>query len=139
MAWGHTCGLTFSSSKTVAVLFSKHTKPLAFIPPLYLDGVEIEYKDSAKYLGVTLDRQLNFKEHIKQKTTKAKQLLAISRKALGTFWGPCPQLNLWAYQGMVRPALTYGSHLWAQKTTQVTFKKLATRIQRQALSPMGPV
>ena len=43
VAWGHTCGLTFSSSKTVAVLFSKHTKPLAFIPPLYLEGIEIEY------------------------------------------------------------------------------------------------
>ncbi len=68
--WLWTMNLILGLYNAVAVLFSEYSKPLAFIPPIYLEGIEIEYKNSAKYLEVTLDRQLNYKEYIEQKSQR---------------------------------------------------------------------
>ena len=51
--WGKTCGLEFNKSKTIAVVFTCRKKPLP--EKLKIDGQSIEYSNSAKYLGVTLD------------------------------------------------------------------------------------
>jgi hypothetical protein len=57
---------------------------LAFIPLVYLEGFESEYKDSAKYLGVILDRQLGYKEDIKHKGKTASSYL---NKSIGNIFG----------------------------------------------------
>ena len=70
---------------------------------LRMDGAEIPYSDSLKYLGVTFDSKLLWKVHILDKIRKAKVLLIKLVQAIGTAWGPLPWLARWAYIGIVRP------------------------------------
>jgi len=72
-----------------------------------------------KYLGVTLDYELNFNEHIEGKMKKVKALLFLISKSIGKLWGPSPKLT--KFTGMVRPMLSYGAIVWG-KTLKNTLK-----------------
>ena len=56
-----------------------------------MSGVEIEYSDYVKYLGVTFDTRLRFNKHIENKLVKAKKHLMLLRNAITTTWGPSPR------------------------------------------------
>ena len=138
VAWGNNCGLKFSPTKSTAILFHrKQKKPI--VTPLKLNQTNIPYSTITKYLGMTIDRKLNWTSHIKQKSKMAKSLLYLSKRAVGSTWGPQPYLAKWAYTGIVRPKLTFGCHLWANCAQQKSKNKDFTSIQRAALLPLGPV
>ena len=63
--WGKICGISFNKEKTVVVLFSRKRKEPS--KKLTFDGVKLDYSETVKYLGVTLDRKLHWKTHIHQK------------------------------------------------------------------------
>ena len=109
--WGRKCGLIFNPTKTVVVMFSrrKHKDYRKII----MGSTEINYSPSVKYLGVTLDQRLNWKEHIMNKITSAKRLIHTVNQAVRGNWGPSPELSLWAYTGIVRTSLKYAAICWA--------------------------
>jgi ribonuclease HI len=131
--------MKFSPTKTKVIIFSKKPVDTRNLTKLKLYGIPIDYSTSAKYLGVTFDKKLNFKEHIEQKFKATKKLLFATRNAIGKFWGPKPKLIKWAYTSMVRPIFTYGAIAWAKATRTKTFEKRAKRLQRLALKSMGPI
>ena len=66
--WGKKCGLTFNASKTVALLFTKSSvvrRKYEGKKLIKMDGQQIPFSDSVKYLGVTLDLKLTWKPHKK--------------------------------------------------------------------------
>ena len=126
--WGAENHLTFGAAKTVIVLYTKKRKKVE-IPPIKVCGVDVELSTSAKYLGVILDKKLNFNEHIDAVTKKAKAVLAKIKGSIGKLWGPSPNLMKWVYTGMVRPILTYGSVVWAHRLTLTQLRKL-NKVQR---------
>jgi hypothetical protein len=139
VAWGARNGLKFSKDKTEVVLFTRRYK-IPSLPNIKLGGMDIPYAESVKYLGVRLDNKLLWNEHVENKVNKAKALLTLVKKAIGSYWGPNPMLTRWAYTGMVRPALTYGSLVWGQAVvTKVTLAKKLARVNRLACLMIGPV
>ena len=73
-AWVAEAGLELSPTKSVAVLFTKgKLADINFPGKLWVNGEEIEYSHEARYLGVQLDRKLNFRAHIDLKIKKARQ------------------------------------------------------------------
>ena len=59
--WGKKCGLTFNASKTVVLLFTKSNvvhKKYEDKKLIKMDGQQIPFSDTVKYLGVTLDNKL---------------------------------------------------------------------------------
>ena len=71
--WGESKNLKFNPSKTFAVLFSKkHKSKQKF---LKLGGKYIKHVSKVKYLGVILDRRLNWREHINDKVSTCKAIL----------------------------------------------------------------
>jgi hypothetical protein len=137
--WAAECGLRFSTSKTEAVIFTKRKLSNLIIRPLLLYNEPIPYVNSIKYLGVTLDSKLTFKPHIDSKFKAAKKPLQFMTRIAGKFWGPSPKLTHWVYTGIVRPAFTYGSFVWANKTTTNFFKDSAQKLQRLALISLAPI
>ena len=111
--WGKRCGLSFNPDKSVAVLFTRSRKT----PPkaLTIDGKEIAWKQEVKYLGVTLDSKLHWKKHIDDKITNAKRFISKVAAITRNNWGPKPKLMRWAYNGIVRPMLTYGAMIWGHR------------------------
>ena len=101
--------ISVNPTKTQAVFFTyRHTRE---IPrrPLRVRNSYIDWTESAKYLGMYLDKRMTFKTHVEyvlEKTEKALRLLypLISRKSrLAT------NIKLLLYKMVLRPIFTYGA------------------------------
>ena len=129
--WGKANNLDFAPLKTVAVLFHKKKTQPAGLPSIIFNKIQIPISTSVKYLGVTLDRRLSGALHLDNKLSKAKKLLFKLRNSIGKSWGPKPHMMRWAYTGIIRPMVTYGSLVWAKDIKPID-KKL-DRLQRLAM------
>ena len=132
--WGKLNGLTFGAEKTVTVIFSRKKVPRN-ISKLNINGIPIEFSDSAKYLGVELDSKLTYRPHILSKIKKAKGLLFKMRAALGKLWGPRPGLIKWAFIGIIRSMVSYGCIIWSHMADK--HWEALQRLQRLAMLMMG--
>ena len=72
--WANASGLTFSPSKSEAIVFTWRRRWL--LPQLLLNGVPIPRSTRVKYLGVTLDHKLKWGEHVRLRSNLALGLLA---------------------------------------------------------------
>jgi len=136
--WASSVGVRISPTKSVAMLF-KWSKKEIDLPPLKIYGKTVEYVESVKYLGMTLDPRLSWIPHIKSKVQSSKRLLLATNRAIGATWGHAPKLHMWGYTGMVRPKVLYGCHLWAHRTSLKTVQSLLKKLQRQAMIGIAPM
>lgn len=89
-----------------------------------LDGILVPYANTAKYLGMTLDTKLKWKEHVKKKRTE------LDIKFRGMYWllGRNSQLSIGnkilIYNQILKPVWAYGAQLWG-----CTKEKHINRIQ----------
>ena len=112
------------------MVFSRRRK----LPPfrLKLDGGEIEFRNEVKYLGVTLDSKLHWTPHITEKISNTKKYLAKIAHITVNNWGPKPRLMRWAFLGIVRPMLCYGTMIWGHRAPERIAK--LRRINRMAMN-----
>lgn len=100
-------------------------------PPVSLNNVDVSQADSAKYLGLHLDRRLTWKKHL---TTKRKQLQI---KFFKVYWlvGKNSKLSLnnkiLIYKTIFKPVWTYGIQLWV--TACKSSINIIQRFQSKAL------
>jgi ribonuclease HI len=139
--WGKANGLTFSESKTVAVIFTQKQKrtywKLCAPCKIKINGKEIAYNKEVRYLGIQLDSKLTWRKHIEMKVRNAKIQLVKLRNAMGKLWGAPPNMMKWAYTGVVRPALTYGALVWARAAESKWAQQEFTKLNRLAMLAMG--
>ena len=81
-----------------------------------MGDTDIEWVENFKYLGVTLDQRLSFKTHSEKVAKRAMITWANVRKMIGSNWGLNPEIARWSYLALVRPLLSYGSIVWANRT-----------------------
>ena len=60
--WTKTTGMRFSIEKTVAIKFEKRKKGEE--PQLTLHGSRVQVRESTRYLGLIIDKRLNWKDHV---------------------------------------------------------------------------
>ncbi len=92
-----------------------------------LHGHILERVDEAKYLGVTLTKDLRWNRHTDSITTKANRSLAFLRRNLQI---NSPNLKTVAYQSIVRPSLEFSPSVWDPHTKESTAK--VEMVQRRA-------
>ena len=92
------------------------------------NGSAINIVDSAKYLGVVIDNELNFKQYIKIMEGKVARSVGILPKLKHFF----PQnIMLQLYYALVHPFLSYGIIIWgATYPTYIRLKSLQNRAIR---------
>ena len=87
--------------------------PLANPPPppnaIRFKGAVLSEVEELKLLGVTFDRQLAFRSHIRQLAVRGAQRLGFLRKASAVL---DPKHRAIEYRGFVRPVLVYGMLVW---------------------------
>lgn len=109
---------------------------------LVLDDVVIRPETSARYLGVILDKELRWHEHVDQAVAKGTAaVLAIGRLASGKFVLPYKHIRT-LYTSVVRPMHEYGLVQWytpvqtvpdsARRRGSVGFANRLGRVQRMA-------
>ncbi|ETO04645.1 hypothetical protein RFI_32751, partial [Reticulomyxa filosa] len=104
------------------------------IPPLQLnlDGIPITETDNVKYLGLIMDSQLTYQQHINYIYGKASRKLEYLT-CLCSYKGIRPSLSVYTllFKTIIRPSLEYACAFW-NGASEVHKKKLE-RIQRIAI------
>ena len=107
--WSHQWHLRFHPGKCCAICshgaqvrVSKH-----FEAKLY-DTI-IPYTPELRCVGLWLDKQLTWRKHIREKTSRAMAWIHQLRRAVRTHWGPSCSSFLQLVHGAVIPLLFYGA------------------------------
>jgi hypothetical protein len=114
--------------KTIVMIFTKKYKPEPG-EPLRLDGGEIAFTNTVKYLGVLLDPELNWKQHLMDKRKKFCYSVWVCRRAMGKTWGINSKLALWMYRAILLPKLLCASVVWWPMVSKVETRNLLRSLQ----------
>lgn len=137
LVWGSKSGLKFSATKSIAMMFTRRRKWKC--DPLLMNGTAMEWQDTVKYLGVTLDTGLKWTPHITNKLKKAKRQLFMYRRIIGQMFGPLPNYLRWMYTGIVRPSLIYGAVVWWRRARKEDMLLKFSQLSRLAVLTWGPL
>jgi hypothetical protein len=108
--WFCTNKLSLNASKTKAITF--HTPQRKITPQtLLINSEQIENVDCTNFLGIIIDKNLNFKHHICKISTKISQITGILNKLKNTL--PHHILRT-IYNSLILPHLTYGALTWSR-------------------------
>lgn len=103
-------------------------------PTLNISGTVVPYENNAKYLGMTLDTKLRWKEHVKKKRTE------LGLKYRQHYWllGRNSQLaihnKILIYNQVIKPIWLYGIQLWG--CTKETNIRIIQTFQNKVLRNM---
>ena len=92
-----------------------------------LHGHTLEVVDCAKYLGVSITKDLNWSTHINNTTRKANSTLAFLRRNIRI---SSPSIKSAAYKALVRPVCEYASTVWDPYTDKLTHQ--LEKVQRRS-------
>ena len=99
--------MAFNPDKCEVIRITNKKKPTLFKYTLH--GISLKETDSAKYLGVTIAKDLSWSKHINQITTKANNSLNFIKRNIQT---NNPKLKESAYKTYVRPLVEYAASVW---------------------------
>ena len=136
--WGDDNGLDFNPLKTEVVLFTRKYKYTLPPQPLKMKGVQLEVVKSARYLGVQMDRRLNWHEHVTEKIKQAKRKTHLVSQIIGKSQGPRSQLKAWAFKQIIIPGLSYGVQAWAGRLELETVIKNLRKLNRLGMNLICP-
>src|SRR5436190_14972230 len=79
--------LQHSPAKTEVTAFHLNNRRANYKLNISFDGTPLPYNEFPKYLGVTLDRSLTYRAHIKKTAAKVSTRANIVQKLAGKSWG----------------------------------------------------
>lgn len=133
--WAEKWKLKFKASKSRDIVFQSYAKKAPNVKELFLDNSEIPRVSHHKHLGVILDQNLNFNEHIDTLCEKFQKMVnplrALSRKL------PSKHLEK-IYKSYLLPVLDYGDILY-NSCTDTQLKRLERIHYRAACYVSGAI
>ncbi|KAL4121031.1 hypothetical protein QTP88_013616 [Uroleucon formosanum] len=128
--WMQNNGLQVAPQKSEAVVL---TNKWAYRDPVFtLGGQQISVKPSMRYLGVQLDKRLNFGDHIRLVTAAARRAVSALGRLMPNVQGPsaCKRRLL---MSVVHSKLLYASPVWAVAAARAARNRVAlSQAQRGA-------
>jgi hypothetical protein len=108
-AWCKQWNIKINEEKTQAIYFSHRIKPPDTL--LTLNGHNIPFVNSIKYLGVIFDKKITRRLHIEMVTTKAYRTFI---RLYSLFKSDRLNTNskLTLHKALIRPIMTYACHSW---------------------------
>jgi len=117
--------LSLNVSKTKAILFHTPQRRVHH-PELYLDGVKIDFVDNFNFLGIILNKNLKWKNHIDMISKKISKTVGIMKK-LKHFLPAGALMNI--YNALILSYLNYGIIVWGSQCDRLfKLQKKAVRI-----------
>jgi hypothetical protein len=110
--WLREWRIAINDSQSSAMLFAKTGRRIQNPPNSTLFGEPIQWVDVARYLGVTLDKRLNWSKHIDQVRKKAAQRLGILGTLLNRRSGLSIRNGVLLYKQLIRPMMDYACPVW---------------------------
>ena len=132
--WTKKWGMKVSVEKTNCILFTTDPKEVngKLALNLQFNGNILPQTSSVKFLGVTIDNQLTFKEHAANVKKKVNQRLKIARALSGKSWGSRATTLRQLYHAFIEPVTLYGASTYVnfasnsnKKIVETTAKSMA--------------
>lgn len=128
--WGDRNRLHFAPHKTFQLLLKGS---LVSTPRVKLNETQIKRKESVCYLGLLLEKNFSFIEHIVQVSEKAKRnFFALNRISTST-WGLSFKSLKTIYNATYIGCISYGAPAWVDRAMIVTARRKLLQSQRLAL------
>lgn len=124
--WSKDWLLQFHPDKCHVLTIGKFTN-IKHAHPYTLNGNQLEHVFIEKDLGVVIDAELSFEEHISKQVNKANSMLGVINRG---FQNLSPQIFLTLYCTFVRPHLEYAQSVWSPKLRKHV--NLLEGVQRRA-------
>ena len=129
------CGhwnMSIAADKTEVMIFTYDGKIPEEQSSVKYDGELLKVTESKKVLGIVLDSNLNFKEHVKEKTNAGfRALRSLDNFVQGQKGGCCQSIYMRLYRALVLPILDYGSPVLVSATDECC--KEFGKVQRSAM------
>lgn len=105
-------GLKPNTSKTEVCCFHLNNKMANRELKVYMDNQQLRHNSYPKYLGVTLDRTLSYKQHLRNVAAKVGTRNNIIQKLCGTTWGSTAATLRCSALGLVYSTAEYCAPVW---------------------------
>ncbi|KAI1289944.1 putative protein in type-1 R1DM retrotransposable element [Halotydeus destructor] len=124
--WGRKVKLNFSAPKTQVVAFSPHLRGLH----LRMGDQLLPPSPSFKILGVVIDQELKFCQHVKSVIKKATVAYKFINRIIRPTWGASAEIIRTIYLRAVEPIITYASSIWSSALNYKYVRKWLNSFQR---------
>jgi hypothetical protein len=101
-----------NASKTEVTCFHLNNREANTELSVSFEGEVLNHSKFPKYLGVTLDRTLTYKEHLNKLSSKVKTRNNVIQKLTGTTWGSTAETLRISALSLVYSAAEYASPVW---------------------------
>lgn len=115
--WSNATGFQFSTTKTKCALFLKKRTPDP--PNLTLFDEQLTYTNTVRFLGMTFDKCLDWKCHIKTLKQSCQNGLNILKTIPSTTWGADFPTMMKLYRALIRSKLDYGCTAYGSAKSSV--------------------
>uniref|UniRef100_A0A2A4JRM8 Reverse transcriptase domain-containing protein n=1 Tax=Heliothis virescens TaxID=7102 RepID=A0A2A4JRM8_HELVI len=121
--WAKSFGLQINPAKSQAMIigsrFFRNAVDVTSLPPLYLDGVCIDYTVTAKDLGVTIDSNLSWSAHVNEVSRKVH----FSMHTLRCLQNFLPlKTKICLAQSLIQPIIDYADACYLDATEELLNK-----------------
>jgi hypothetical protein len=110
--WQRDRRITINMSKSTAVLFVHAARRIQKPRQCYFLGEPIQWVETERYLGVTLDTQLTWSAHVNQVRKKAAIRLGVLEPHLNRRSGLSVRNGVLLYKQLLRPMTDYACPVW---------------------------
>jgi hypothetical protein len=128
--WAKSIKIRFNENKSKAILMARRKRQERKKIEIYVNNRIIEQVDSIKYLGITFDKKLTFREHVNYIEEKCKKLIFTLAKAANLTWGLKHEALKTIYKGGILPLIVYGSPVCSSVLNKKCYRDKITRVQR---------
>ena len=107
--------IQLSIGKTISAAYHLNNRKAKRELDVFVDNKRLVFQQAPKYLGVRLDRMLNFnKQHLEEVTGKVTPRVSLIRRLAGTTWGASAKTLRISTQALVFPAAEYCAPVWSR-------------------------
>jgi hypothetical protein len=104
--------IAINVSKSSAMIFARAGRRFIQPRPVTLFGEPIEWVETTRYLGVTLDKRLTWSSHINQVTKKTSQRMGMLGPLLNRKSDLSVRNGVLLYKQLIRPMMDYACPAW---------------------------
>ena len=108
--------LKLSTTKSVYSIFQLKNQLAECQLQVHMSGNSILFDSTPRYLGVTLDRSLTFRQHIEKLKNKMTSRVALVKRLAGLNWGPCFDVLCISTLSLIVAPAEYCFSVWNQSS-----------------------
>ena len=122
--WFKSRNLFISPAKSSATLFTTASNECNITLPIVINGEQVPTVKKPKFLGITFDNLLSFKQHTEDLKSKVQSRNNILKALTGSDWGKDKETITNTYKAIGQSVLSYACPIWTPALSNTSWNQL---------------